>query len=72
MFPDDNRIKSEINITNQLYFNKKVISKKKEISKISRNTANNQKIFKMNQRRNHKGNKKYFKMNEDKSMPYEN
>lgn len=45
MFPDDNRIKSEINITNQLYFNKKVISKKKEISKISRNTANNQKIF---------------------------
>ena len=71
MFPDDNRIKSEINITNQLYFNKKVISKKKEISKISRNTANNQKIFLMN-RRNHKGNKKYFKMNEDKSMPYEN
>lgn len=41
MFPDDNRIKSEINITNQLYFNKKVISKKKEISKISRNTKNN-------------------------------
>lgn len=43
MFPDDNRIKSEINVTNQPYFNKKVISKNKksvrylEIPQIIRN-----------------------------------